>query len=129
MKQSRTRFLLRPLDGLVVLLSVIGVGFAFWVVYEGAQDNLQVVIEASGSRWVYPLSSIQHLAIPGPLGTTFVEIHQGEAYISDSPCPDKLCVAMGKLKKAGDWAACLPNRVFVRIAGNVRQDGIDASSW
>ncbi|MCX7655097.1 MAG: NusG domain II-containing protein [Treponemataceae bacterium] len=129
MKQSRTRSLLRPLDGVVVLLSVIGIGLAFWTVYEGTQENLHVVIEASGSRWVYPLSSTQHLVIPGPLGNTFVEIHDGEAHISDSPCPDKLCVAMGKLKKVGDWAACLPNRVFVRIAGQVRQDGIDASSW
>ena len=33
----------------------------------------------------------------------------------DSPCPDHLCEGFGVLRRAGDWAACLPARASVTI--------------
>lgn len=47
----------------------------------------------------------------------------GVAFIS-SACPDKLCINRGKLKKAGDTMACVPERVTVVLRG-VR-DNVDA---
>lgn len=47
----------------------------------------------------------------------------GVSFIS-SACPDKLCVNRGKLKKAGDTMACVPEKVTVVLKG-VR-DSIDA---
>ena len=34
-----------------------------------------------------------------------------------SDCPDKVCVNTGKLTKDGEWAACLPNKVFLKVTG------------
>lgn len=38
-------------------------------------------------------------------------------YFESSDCPDKVCVATGVLSKSGEWAACLPNRVFLKVVG------------
>jgi len=43
------------------------------------------------------------------------------AFIS-SDCPDKICVNTGRLKYAGQSAACMPNRVSIHITGG---DGAD----
>ncbi|NLJ49061.1 MAG: NusG domain II-containing protein [Candidatus Atribacteria bacterium] len=54
------------------------------------------------------------LMIEGPLGMTEVHIHQGKVWVSHSPCPDKLCIHMGKIPDNGGFIACLPNRVIIR---------------
>jgi hypothetical protein len=56
--------------------------------------------------------------VKGPLGETVVVISGGKARVEDSPCPDKLCVHMPAISKPGQWIACLPNRVFVRVRGS-----------
>lgn len=38
----------------------------------------------------------------------------GIAFI-ESDCPDKICVKSGKLSKAGQYAACVPNRIYIKI--------------
>ena len=38
-------------------------------------------------------------------------------YFDSSDCPDKVCVNTGALSKDGEWAACLPNRVFLKVTG------------
>ena len=38
-----------------------------------------------------------------------------EAWFSHSDCPDKVCVGAGHLSKPGEWAACLPNKTFLKI--------------
>jgi len=54
------------------------------------------------------------LMIEGPLGNTEVHIQQGRVWVSGSPCPDKVCIHMGKIPDNGGFIACLPNRVIIR---------------
>jgi hypothetical protein len=75
------------------------------------------VIEASGQTWVYPLGTEAEYRVKGPLGTTVVRVSGSAAWILDSPCKDKLCVHQGKISASGEWAACLPNRVMIRLRG------------
>ncbi len=86
------------------------------------------LIEASGARWIYPLDIDREERIPGPLGETLVVIRGGKALVEDSPCPDKLCVHMPAISQQGQWIACLPNRVFVRVRGGSAQD-VDQLSY
>lgn len=34
-----------------------------------------------------------------------------------SDCPDKTCVKTGKLSQSGEWAACLPNKTYLKVHG------------
>ncbi len=51
----------------------------------------------------------------------------GVTFLS-SECPDKLCVKSGKLKKAGDTMACLPERVAVVLRAR-KGDTIDGVAF
>lgn len=53
-----------------------------------------------------------------------VEFSPAGARVVDSPCPDRICVETGMLTKPGDTAACVPQRVIVRIDGKTEVDAI-----
>lgn len=36
------------------------------------------------------------------------------AFVS-SDCPDKICIKSGKLSQAGEYAACIPNQLYIKI--------------
>jgi hypothetical protein len=51
------------------------------------------------------------------------EVKNGAIAFISSDCPDKICVHTGFIKHGGQFAACLPNGVVLRIMG---ADGVDA---
>jgi hypothetical protein len=118
---------LKPLDYLAIILSIAVVGAFSFFAYAGKGRSGDVMIEAAGERWIYSLAVDRQEEVPGPLGTTVVVIREGKAAIVDSPCPDKLCIHMLAASKPGQWIACLPNRVFVRVRGTDGQKTDDTA--
>lgn len=59
--------------------------------------------------------------IRGNLGVTVLRIQDGSAWIIRSPCPQKLCMHMGKISRDGESLVCLPNKVMLLIEKNDRQ--------
>ena len=53
-----------------------------------------------------------------------IKVEKGKICFSSSPCPDQTCVCSGWLDSAGDFAACLPFRVAIKIAGTGAPDAI-----
>jgi hypothetical protein len=45
------------------------------------------------------------------------EIRDGSAWVVSSQCPNQICVRQGKISRPGQWIACLPNDIFIRISG------------
>ncbi len=107
----------RVLDLASILLSILVIAAFSAVAYGGNGKGSDVIIEASGKQWIYPLDQNRVIPVAGPLGTTLVVIRDGKSFVQDSPCPDKLCVLAGSVSKPGQWIACLPNKVMVRIGG------------
>jgi hypothetical protein len=108
---------LKPLDiaAIVVSLAVVAV---FSVSAYGGGDAAQVVVEASGVKYRFPVSTDRVERFAGPRGDTIVEIRGGTVRVVDSPCPDKICVAAGAISRTGQFIACLPNRVSVTLEGH-----------
>ena len=71
------------------------------------------------------LNTDQVTHVKGPLGLTEVEIKKGQARIVRSPCNNKVCIKSGYIRYADRLAACIPNRVVVRIVGKNHR-GVDA---
>ena len=66
----------------------------------------------------YPLSEDALIDISGyDDGVNTLRILDGEAYMEEASCPDKLCIHQGKAYKAGQSIVCLPNRVVIKITG------------
>jgi hypothetical protein len=45
------------------------------------------------------------------------EIRNGTIAFVSSDCPDKICIKTGFIRHGGQFAACLPNGVVLRITG------------
>ena len=100
----------RLLDILAILLSLLVAGGLLQAARFHRGQARSIVIEASGSTWIYPLDTDRVEKIRGPLGDTVVHLQGGRAVVEDSPCPDKLCVRMPAISQPGQWIACLPMR-------------------
>lgn len=101
----------------LALFARLGTGSARgdWVVIEVDQ---QEVVRA-------PLTHPRVFHVQGKLGVTEVEIRQGKARIVKSPCKNKICIKSGYIRYADRLAACLPNRVVVRVVGKTHR-GVDS---
>ena len=96
--------------------------------YSGKAAASRVIVRSPDKTWIYPLDAEEQVTAAGPIGETRVAIGKGRAAIVSSPCGGQTCVAAGGLHRSGQWAACLPNRVFLLVEGE-GPDAIDAISW
>ncbi|MFW5850043.1 MAG: NusG domain II-containing protein [Spirochaetota bacterium] len=119
----------RPLDYLALVVSIMTVVGASLFAYTGRPEPSQVSIENEQGTFLYPLGQDRTISVSGPLGDTVVVIHDDHVHVDESPCRDKICVAAGALGSTGQWTACLPNRVFVRVEGGEDEDGVDAQTF
>ena len=75
----------------------------------------------------FPLSEDLEYTITGVGGgENYLVIKDGEAFLTDATCPDKLCVHMGHISQVGQSIICLPNKVVVTIVGDKKDEGYDA---
>ena len=117
-------------DIVIIMLAIGLTTFSAFTSYIKPKNTIQVMIEGPGQRWIFPLDAEETVSVKGPLGNTVVRIHENEVWVDSSPCDNQTCVAMGHARINGDWAACLPNKVFFIIE---RSDDIknitDAAAW
>jgi hypothetical protein len=117
----------RLLDFVAILVALVATAAFSVFAYTGGEKNPNVIIEASGQEWIYPLREDRQVIVSGPLGEELIQIRDGKAFVEYSPCPNKICIQQGKISKPGQWIACLPNKIFIRISGN-SGDGVDGVS-
>lgn len=54
-------------------------------------------------------------SIPGASNVIFQIYDDKSIAFIESDCPDKVCIRSGRLRLAGQFAACLPNRIMLKI--------------
>jgi hypothetical protein len=124
--KTRTPGSLRAADCVIFAFTLSIALLTIIPVYSGGGEGA-VSVSGDGASWVYPLDSGERLVVSGPLGDTVVDIRDGRARILSSPCTNQTCVASGAIHARGQWLACLPNRVMVRISGQAAE--VDAASY
>lgn len=55
------------------------------------------------------------ITVTGPVGKSVVEVSDTGVRMLESDCPDKICVHMGWIKRAGQVIVCMPNRVIITL--------------
>ncbi len=97
----------------------------FWNGHADTADSAVITALGQAPREL-SLRHDQLITISGPLGDSLLEIQGGRLRFRDSPCRGKQCIHSGWLSRAGDFAACLPNRVSVTLVGaTARYDAIN----
>jgi len=103
----------------LVLYVLLGVGIVLALTGARGATGSSVVIEGpDGFERFVPLASSDTVRVPGPLGETVVEVRDGAARVTESPCPHGLCLRMGEARSPGQSVVCVPNRVVVTVAGD-----------
>jgi len=83
------------------------------------------IVSPAGTR-VVPFGA-GRVEVEGPLGVTVVDVGPDGARVVSSPCPLQICVRTGTVRRPGRVAACVPNRVAVRVVGRkAGGSGVDA---
>ena len=96
---------------LLVLAAVLAVCLRL-----GRTAGTEVVVRVDGQETArYSLSRDGRYELNG--GSNILVIEQGEAYLVEANCPDKLCVHQGKIRVTGQVITCLPNRLTVTVYG------------
>lgn len=73
----------------------------------------------------YSLREPRRITIQGRVGNSVLEVREGAVRFRSGPCRNQVCVHSGWLRHGGDTAACLPNRVSIRLIGGEQEiDGV-----
>ncbi|QNL97939.1 NusG domain II-containing protein [Treponema sp. Marseille-Q4132] len=100
--------------------------YAFSYAYSGGMNRKELLVHTPRGTFAYDMSKDRIIDIEGAIGTSRIEISDGTVRFLDSPCPNKTCVQSMPISESGEWSACLPNQVFLRIEGG-RSSSVDAT--
>ena len=59
----------------------------------------------------------QKKIVTGENSSVVIIAENGKIYFEKSSCPDNVCVESGELYKNGDFTACLPEKVIIKVSG------------
>ncbi len=87
------------------------------ILLSGVRGGGRCRIESNGETvGVYDLSEHRELRIEDPAeGYNIVVIGNGEVFVREASCKDRLCVHQGKIKKCGETLICLPHQMVVTV--------------
>ncbi|MEW6380836.1 MAG: NusG domain II-containing protein [bacterium] len=108
---------------LILLLILINLGSLFLLTGRGKSSR--VTIQAGQKViGIYDLDSSPRrvVPVPGPLGSSEVEIREGKVRMLSSPCPNQVCTRAGWIDHQGQIICCVPNQVLIRISGDKAND-------
>lgn len=115
---------LRLLDFLIFAIAISLFVGSLLSLKKNNSGEKYVIVKAHHDEYIFPLNKNIRQEIKGSTGSSVIVIKDGKAYFEESCCPNKTCVASPPIKNTGEWSACLPNQVFLRIDGE--DDDVDA---
>ena len=117
-------------DIILVLSMVIIAAAAFLIInFAVKKDGSYAVIKVDGKviKTLDLNSGETTIEVNGYQGgVNKVVINDGKVSMTESDCPDELCVKTGKISRVGETIVCLPHRVVVEIKGSQDDDSIDS---
>jgi len=117
---------------LIILLIVIAVSISAWVVYKNIFSKKTAKAEIYYNNQLVETVDLntgvdKTFSISQNKNVVFHLYKDGSIAFEESDCPDKICIKTGKLKTVGETAACIPNKIFIKIVpeGSHDNDGLD----
>lgn len=122
--QNKTR---HPAD-ILLLAGAIAVGaIILLIALLQGQGGTYVQVRVDSSVYgTYPLSESRTVRIDGIGGSNTLVIENGQAWMSEADCPDKLCVRQGTIRLKGQSIICLPHKTVVEIVSDEQGDSASA---
>ncbi|MDD3518587.1 MAG: NusG domain II-containing protein [Chromatiales bacterium] len=114
-------------DGIVIACALGFVGALYGQFWGGGTSSGEARIVAGSDEFGrYSLFEERRIEVPGPAGTTVVEVRDGAVRCAESPGPNRVCQQAGWLRHGGEMAVSLPNRVLIEVvAADRRFDSVN----
>ncbi|MCI1966842.1 MAG: NusG domain II-containing protein [Oscillospiraceae bacterium] len=116
----------------VILLVLLIVCVGGWLIYQKEYGSKAAVAEIYYESELVETIDLtkdvdRRFSIPQNQHVVFHQYSDGSICFEESDCPDQICVKSGRLKTIGQSAACLPNRIVLKIRAKNgdRTDGPD----
>lgn len=123
------KFRLKPFDIVFVLIFLIVIFLSFFNLFSKKNEKAaELFVQTPNEKFVYSLSKDGIYKFKGLLGESSIQVEGGKAKFIDSPCENKNCIQSGEISTHGQWAACLPNGIFINIEGKSKESSFDAVS-
>ncbi len=106
---------------IAIILSIVIIVNLIWPLIFNQKGNYGKIM-VDGMIVEYVDLSIEESQIFEYEGVVITFDGKGHIFISETDCPDKLCLNAGKIKNVGQSIICLPNKVTIQIVGD---DGYD----
>lgn len=117
----------------IILISAIIIINIFFIIYGSSRavtQNEKIAYIYSNNELVreYVLSDdvndeIKIESADG--GYNILHVEDGQIWIHDASCPDKICISQGKITRDGEIIVCLPNQMLIKIVDYNSEDDID----
>ena len=112
---------------ILVIIGILAVSIVCWGIYQHASA------QAGAKAEIYYYSKLvetvelskgedRTFSIPQNKNVVFHLYKDGSIAFVKSDCPDKVCIHAGRLRTAGQFAACLPNGIVMKIVPVKGQD-------
>lgn len=115
---------LKILDYILIFLCVCIAGISLFFALQNRGGGAKLIVSSPYNEWIYRLDEDQILEFEGALGITHITIEGGQAFFAQSPCDNQTCTLSYPVQKNGDWAACLPNQIFIRVEGEDNTESV-----
>ena len=114
---------------IIIIIGILAVSAASWLIYHHIFASTGVKAE------IYYYSKLvetvdlkkgedRTFSIPQDKDVVFHLYKDGSIAFVESDCPDKVCIRAGRLRTAGQFAACLPNGIVMKLVP-VKERGED----
>lgn len=115
---------------IIIVSVIILVGIIIWLVYNNTLSKNSVKAEIYYKSQLVETVDLSKgvdktFSIPQDPQVVFHIDKEGNICFETSDCPDKICVKTGKLNKAGETAACLPNEIILKIVPSKERSSDD----
>ena len=97
---------------LLLVVLVVGVVGIFLMNSADAGKSAEIIVDGKITE-VISLDKTYKKQINGVV----VCCENGEVFIDNSNCTDKICIRSGRISKSGESIICAPNRVAIKIDG------------
>lgn len=77
-------------------------------------DTLKILVDGK-EKYTFKTSQNIQKTLIGQYGENTVKIKDGEVWISDADCKDKICVGHKKISNVGETIVCLPHKLVLEI--------------
>lgn len=102
---------------LVLIPIIIAAAFLFRGFLFSGPSTGKIIVSRSGTEIAeYSLKdSVNHIIESDSGGRNTLHIKDGEAWISDADCPDKICEKAGHISRPGEVIVCMPHKLIITV--------------